>query len=192
MAALGVSLGDESLDPGYRAQFMFLPSESDLARIIGRDVDPLAIHKARKELRKAIGTVLYDTLAETYRRHEVKGPYSPAPEAAGKRALRNAALGYLTCRGKPEDVARVAAHFAHARNATDEVERAGHALGAALAGAGQGLRPLLRALEGRSPGHRQLVRLPGRLARFPPCSPRSPSSPGTRCSRSRTPTRCGR
>ncbi len=121
VAALGVSLGDESLDPGYRAQFMFLPSESDIARIIARDVDPLAIHNARKELRKTIGTMLHETLAETYRRHEVKGPYSPAPDAAGKRALRNAALGYLASRGKPEDVARLAAHFAGARNATDEV-----------------------------------------------------------------------
>ena len=121
VAALGVSLNDERLDPGYRAQFMFLPSESDIARIIGRDVDPLAIHNARKDLRKAIGTLLYEALAATYRKHEVKGPYSPAPEAAGKRALRNAALGYLTCCGKAEDVARVAAHFANARNATDEV-----------------------------------------------------------------------
>jgi aminopeptidase N len=60
-------------------------------------------------------------LAQVYARHEVKGPYSPAPAAAGRRALRNAALGYLTCRGKSEDVARVAAHFANARNATDEV-----------------------------------------------------------------------
>jgi aminopeptidase N len=121
VAALGVTLEDASLDPGYRAQFMFLPSESDLARVIGRDVDPLAIHNARKELRKAIGTMLYEALAETYRRYEVKGPYSPAPDAAGRRALRNAALGYLACGGKSQDVARLAAHFAGARNATDEV-----------------------------------------------------------------------
>ncbi len=121
VAALGVTVGNEDLDPGYRAQFMYLPSESDLARVIGRDVDPAAIHAARQELRKAIGTGLYDTLSELYRRHEIKGPYSPAPEAAGRRALRNAALGYLTCRGKAEDVSRAAAHFANARNATDEV-----------------------------------------------------------------------
>ena len=119
--ALGVTVGDESLDPGYRAQFMFLPSENDLARVIARDVDPLAIHTARRELRRAIGATLHDMLAQVYARHEVKGPYSPAPAAAGRRALRNAALGYLTCRGKSEDVARVAAHFASARNATDEV-----------------------------------------------------------------------
>jgi aminopeptidase N len=119
--ALGVTVRNESLDPGYRAQFMFLPSESDLARVIARDVDPLAIYTARRGLRRAIGVTLAEMLVEIYQRHEVKGPYSPAPEAAGRRALRNAALGYLICRGKGEDIARVAAHFADAHNATDEV-----------------------------------------------------------------------
>ncbi len=116
-----MTLGEESFDPGYRAQFVLLPSESDLARVIGQDVDPLAIHKARKALRKAIGTSLHATLADIYRRHEVTGPYSPAPKPAGKRALRNVALGYLVSRGRAEDIALAAAHFANARNATDEV-----------------------------------------------------------------------
>jgi len=121
VAALGVTLRDESLEPGYRAQFMYLPSESDLARIIARDVDPRAIHKARRELRKGIAAALGEELADTYARHAPQGPYSPSPEQAGRRALRNVALGYLACRGRPEDVARVAAYFAGARNATDEV-----------------------------------------------------------------------
>ena len=122
MAALGVTLGDASLEPGYRAQFMFLPSESDLARVIARDVDPLAIHKARKAAAQGDRhDATTAALADTYREYEPKGPYSPQPEAAGKRALRNAALGYLASRGRPEDIARVAAHFANARNATDEV-----------------------------------------------------------------------
>src|SRR5262245_51336738 len=117
VGALGVTLRDASLEPGYRAQFMFLPSESDLARVIARDVDPLAIHKARKALRKAIGTTHYRALVETYRDYEPEGSYSPAPQAAGKRALRNAALGYLVSRGRPGDVAQVVAHLAHAPNA---------------------------------------------------------------------------
>ena len=33
--ALGVTLADETLEPGYRAQFILLPRESDLARVIG-------------------------------------------------------------------------------------------------------------------------------------------------------------
>jgi len=121
ISALGVTLGTESLDPGYRAQFMFLPSEGDLARVTGRDVDPLAIHKAREGLRKGIGTALRDSLVEIYDQYEVKGPYSPGHEAAGKRSLRNAALGYLASGGRKQDVARAARHFAGARNATDEV-----------------------------------------------------------------------
>jgi len=121
VAALGVTLGDHSLEPGYRAQFIFLPSESDLARVIARDVDPLAIHKARNDLRKTIGTMLADQLLEAYRKNEVKGPYSPASEPAGRRALRNMALGYLANRGRAEDVARVVRHFDEANNATDEV-----------------------------------------------------------------------
>ncbi|MBX9592096.1 MAG: aminopeptidase N [Hyphomonadaceae bacterium] len=118
--ALSATLGNGDLDPGYRAQFLYLPSESDLARVIGQNVDPLAIHKARNALRKAIGTRLYDTLLDVYRRMDVKGPYSPAPEPAGRRALRNVALGYLTSRGRPEDIARATAHFTHSRNLTDE------------------------------------------------------------------------
>jgi aminopeptidase N len=51
----------------------------------------------------------------------VKGRYSPAAEFANQRALRNAALGYLTSRGRREDIARVVAHFDTARNATDEL-----------------------------------------------------------------------
>ena len=39
---------------------------------------------------------------------------------AGRRALRNVALGYLATRGRPEDIARAATHFAQSRNLTDE------------------------------------------------------------------------
>ena len=118
--ALSLTIANDDLEPGYRAQFLYLPSESDLARIIAHNVDPLAIHKARNALRKTIGTRLHDRFAEMYRRMEVKGPYSPAPGPAGQRALRNVALGYLTSRGRPEDIARAAAHFANSRNLTDE------------------------------------------------------------------------
>ena len=76
--------------------------------------------QARNALRKTIGTRLYDTFSDVYRRMEVKGPYSPAPEPAGQRALRNVALGYLTIRGRPEDIARAAVHFQQSRNLTDE------------------------------------------------------------------------
>ncbi len=118
--ALGVTLANDSLEPDYRAQFLMLPSESDLARIIGRDVDPLAIHRAREALRKAVGARLHAAFLDIYRDMETRGPYSPAPEQAGRRNLRNVALGYLTSRARPEDIARAAAHFARSTNLTDE------------------------------------------------------------------------
>ena len=118
--ALAVTLANRDVAPGYLAQFLMLPSENDLARIIGADVDPLAIHRARKALRKAIATRLYEPLADIYRRMETPGPYSPGAEPSGRRALRNVALGSLASRGKPEDVARAATHFAESRNLTDE------------------------------------------------------------------------
>jgi aminopeptidase N len=118
--ALGVTLSDESLEPEYRAQFLMLPSETDLARIIGRDVDPLAIHQAREALCKTVGTHLHAAFLEIYRDLETRGPYSPAPGQAGRRTLRNAALGYLASRARPEDIALAAAHFSQSRNLTDE------------------------------------------------------------------------
>jgi aminopeptidase N len=118
--ALAVTLADRDLAPGYLAQFLTLPSENDLARIIGKDVDPLAIHRARRALRKAIANGLRAPLADIYRRMETPGPYSPAAEPAGRRALRNVALGYLASSSRPEDVTRAATHFAESRNLTDE------------------------------------------------------------------------
>jgi aminopeptidase N len=118
--ALGVTLADESLEPDYRAQFLVLPSEADLARTIAHDVDPLAIHQVRDRLRKAIGTRLHAAFLAVYESMETRGRYSPAPEQVGRRTLRNAALGYLTARGSPQDIARAAAHFAQSRNLTDE------------------------------------------------------------------------
>jgi aminopeptidase N len=124
-AALGVTIADESLEPAYRGQMMMLPSEADIARIIGRDVDPAAINKARRGLRRQIGAALAHTLLDIYGSHVPQGPYSPGARSAGQRALRNAALSLLAARGRPEDTARVAEHFQTSSNATDEIAALG-------------------------------------------------------------------
>ena len=119
--ALGLIVEDERLEPAYRAQVLALPSESDLARIIGRDIDPAVIHRARNALRRKIASQLGDKLAQLYRSLAIKDAYAPTPAQVGKRSLRNATLALLTARGKPEDVARATAHFEAATNLTDEV-----------------------------------------------------------------------
>ena len=46
--------GDDSLRRAYRAEFLKLPSESDIARELARDVDTDAVRKARETLRATI------------------------------------------------------------------------------------------------------------------------------------------
>jgi aminopeptidase N len=119
--ALSSTLRDEDLEPAYRAQMLALPSEADIARIIARDVDPAAIHRARRAIRRDIGTALADQLLDTYRTHAPRGDYSPDAKSAGRRSIRNAALALLVARGKPEDVKLATQHFHTAANATDEI-----------------------------------------------------------------------
>ena len=114
--ALGVIATDERLEPAYRAQVLALPSESDIARTIARDIDPDAIHKARRTLRRKIAQRLAPQLEVLYRQHTPKGAYEPTPEQIGLRSLRSMALGLLTARGKPEDLERANRHFEKAGN----------------------------------------------------------------------------
>ena len=93
--ALGLIVADERLDPALRAQALALPSESDIARMIGRDIDPAAIHRVRKALRRKLAQRLGAKLEDLYQGHAVKSAYAPTPEQIGKRSLRNAALSML-------------------------------------------------------------------------------------------------
>ncbi len=119
--ALAAVLADKSLEPAYVAQVLAVPSESDVARVLARDVDPTLVHRARRWLRKAIGSELGDRLAEIYETSSAGKRYSPDAKSAGARALRLGALGLLAARGQTADIARVTRHFNEARNATDEI-----------------------------------------------------------------------
>lgn len=96
-----------------------LPGEADLAREIARDVDPGAIHQAREHLRRAIAAQLRDPLARVFADFATPGDYSPDAASAGRRALRNAALGYLAMLDDGPELA--AQHFNEARNMTDRM-----------------------------------------------------------------------
>jgi aminopeptidase N len=130
--ALGAALADEKLEPAYRAQFMLLPTESDVARHIGRDIDPAAIHAAHTAIRRFQAQQLGPQLVEIYERMTMKQAYSPESGQAGQRALRNAAMRLLAHRKTAADTARAEAQFYGAKNATDEIA----AFGALMATAG--------------------------------------------------------
>jgi aminopeptidase N len=92
--AMARVLADAPRDPALAAEMLALPSESYVAEQMAI-VDPDAIHAVRNELRRRLAKALKDELLEVYSEHAVSGPYSPDALSAGKRALRNAALGIL-------------------------------------------------------------------------------------------------
>ncbi len=116
---LDVTANDAALLSAYRAEFLKLPSEPDIARELARDVDTDAVHQARESLRASIGNAIRETLAELYAKSAPSGPYSPDPESAGVRALRSAALDLLAATGAAPEIARAERHYREATNMTD-------------------------------------------------------------------------
>src|SRR5262249_49843135 len=80
--ALAAIPPDDALEPAFMAQALSLPSEADVARDIGRDVDPDAVFRARSALRVKIGGALRDALTALYRRTSDNAPYSPDAASA--------------------------------------------------------------------------------------------------------------
>jgi aminopeptidase N len=108
-------------DPAFAALLLAVPGEMDLAREIGHDVDPDAIHTARESLRKELGTALGDLLLDFHERFEDRSPYSPAADAAGRRALRNAALDLYAVAYPKEGLELSRKQFEAATNMTDKM-----------------------------------------------------------------------
>ncbi len=119
IAALGEVVGDASLDAAYRATFLGLPAESDIAREIAADVDPEAVHHARETLRAAIGRGLRKVLDAVYDASAPGEPYTPDALNAGRRALRNAALDLMAAGGSRSAMAKIKAQAKSGSNMTD-------------------------------------------------------------------------
>jgi aminopeptidase N len=125
MDALGAILADPKLEPAFIALTLTPPSEADIAREIGRDVDPDAVFSARRNLRAAIGERHDAALAVTYRRMTAPGPYRPDAQSAGRRGLKNASLDFLAMTGRDEAIARALAQYRDADNMTDRMAALG-------------------------------------------------------------------
>jgi len=97
------------------------PSEADIAREIGCDVDPDAVYAARRKLRAAIGARHGKILTETYTRMMATGAYRPDAESAGRRALKNACLDLLALTETDAAIARAFSQYGEADNMTDRM-----------------------------------------------------------------------
>jgi aminopeptidase N len=119
--ALGGVVADQRLEPAFIAQVLAMPSEGDIAREIGRDVDPDAIFAVRRDLRAEIGAKLAGPLADTYARMTDTGPFSPDAASAGRRSLKNVCLDLLATADPATGVARADAQYRGADNMTDRI-----------------------------------------------------------------------
>jgi aminopeptidase N len=116
--ALAATLRDADADPAFAAEALALPGEAFLAdQMAVADVD--AIHAVRDAARSEIGRALREALRATYERLTDVGPYRIDGTSIGKRALRNACLGYLAADGDADGIARAKAQFDAGQNMTD-------------------------------------------------------------------------
>ncbi len=115
--SLIAAAADESLEPAFRAQALALPSEADIARELGGNNDPDAIHAGRQAVMKQVADAGRDTFAALYDSMTTPGTFSPDATSAGRRALRNAALTYLSY--AENSPVRAKAAFDAANNMTD-------------------------------------------------------------------------
>ncbi len=120
-AAFAAILSDKKLEPAFVSLALTMPTESDIARELGRDVDPQANFAARAQLRAVVGSTLGAALAETYEKLTSTAPYSPDSASAGRRSLKNASLDLMTATGQPEAIARAMTQYRQADNMTDRM-----------------------------------------------------------------------
>jgi aminopeptidase N len=118
--ATGRSLADQSAEPAFKALLLALPSESELA-VVSAPADPAAIHEAREGLRARMAVHLGDELRRLHGGLQDSGGFSTSAEAAGRRALRNAALELLAADAHAVNRERAIAHFDGAGNMTDAI-----------------------------------------------------------------------
>jgi aminopeptidase N len=123
--ALAAILADKTLEPAFIAEALSPPSEADIAREIGRDVDPDAIFRARAGLRALIGLHLNAALTSAYENLAHTGPYSPDAVSAGRRLLKNVCLDLLAATQEPHAIRLVAKQYQAADNMTDRMAALG-------------------------------------------------------------------
>jgi aminopeptidase N len=121
MDALGALLANNKLEPAFIAFNLVPPSDADIAREIGHDVDPDAVFAARRKLRVAIGTRHAAALASTYERMNTGDHYSPDAKSAGRRALKNVCLDLMAMTQDSTAIARAVAQYSSADNMTDRM-----------------------------------------------------------------------
>ncbi len=120
LEAIGRVLERASEDPAFTAQILMPPTEQELALAM-TVIDPDAIHAARVQLIRAVAAEHGPTLEGLYYGLRDNGAFQPDAASAGRRALRNSALRYLTATDDDKAAAMAFEHYQSATNMTDSI-----------------------------------------------------------------------
>ena len=107
------------LEPAFRAMALSLPSETELARLLGRNINPDAIHKARRALQNALGETLEPLREAVTASLKLPRDFAPTGEDAGKRELANQLLAYGVHANSDAAEEALVSRFRKAGNMTD-------------------------------------------------------------------------
>ena len=116
-ALAGDFAADERLDAAYRALALTLPAEADVAREIGSNIDPDAVFAAREAMASMIADANRALFSQLYAALADGNAFSPDAASAGRRALRNVLLDYLSV--APGATGLAESQFRAASNMTD-------------------------------------------------------------------------
>lgn len=100
----GKLIDESTRDPAFYAHALTLPSEEDIAREIGTNINPDAIKTARNKLLQSLAMAHFEKAIALF--HALKGEkFSPNASSAGKRALRLALLRLIIMAGSETEAA---------------------------------------------------------------------------------------
>ena len=120
-AALEETVTSKSLDDAFKGLSLTPPSEGDIARTIGRNVDPDKVHTVRDGLMQGLVKRLEATLEATYHALATGEAYAPTAAQSGRRSLRNVAMHLLVRGGAASGPALAARQYQSAANMTDRL-----------------------------------------------------------------------
>ena len=103
--ALQHILNDSQADDAFKALMLGLPTESDIAAAIGRNVDTDAVRKARDGVREDMGRLLAPQLDRIWPETRERGGYHPGPSETARRSLRSACLQLMIFGNRKDGIA---------------------------------------------------------------------------------------
>ncbi len=110
---------DDTLEAAYRATILSLPSEGDLAQLIGKNVNPDAISKSLSALTIALGKAFEPSRKKLLSSIENSNTFSASAEEAGKRSLRNLVMFYGVASKSKLALGEIAKDYKKSNNMTD-------------------------------------------------------------------------